>query len=260
MRKLIIVILALVYVGCSDNNVGNCTPNELLLCDSYLAELENKSRYIKVKGIKGNRIESKYLPTEQIHKFECNNQIIQLKFYHSLIVDQIENETIVENQLRKLHEVKFGIVQIDIYPQTSLLPRDPSKQRELIHTIEIEEFENSQVLLLDREPIHSIPVPLLEIGALNFEKSINRKVLTISTPNDSLEQIIEKLYSNIELLYKYLKNGDIIDFLSTDSENDVVRSYILVDSFGEDTDMTDWCGVGPKIKRFECIYIKNNDL
>jgi len=258
--KYILIILSLIFLGCSSNSVSNLEVKNLLICDPYISELKNQSRYIKINGIKGNRIESKYLITEQRHIFNVNDTILEINFYHRLIEDQILEEPKIKNQVKELRQVKFGLIEIILKSKKSNNTIDKAKLYKLIESIKIKEFENHNVVLTNREKIKNIPRDLLALGAIKFEKSKERKALTISIQQDSKEEIIQKLYSNIEILYKHLDDNDIIEFQSKDLKEEIVRTYILVNSFGKDLDTSAWCGMGSKIKRFECMYIKNHDL
>lgn len=257
--KQILVVAALVLVGCLSNATGKDEENNLLICDPYLAELENQSRYIKIDGIKGTRIESKYLTTEQRHIFDLNDLLLELNFHHKLIEDQRLNGLKVKNQNKEIRQVKFGEVEIILKPKKGSNTIDVSKQYELIKSINIKEFENQSVDLTNVEELKSIPDNLLEMGATRLERSNDRLILTLSVQLDSEKEILPMLYSNIETIYKHLKDNDLINFQSKDLKEGIVRSYVLVNSFGNDIDSNIWCGMGPKTNSFECIYIKNHN-
>ena len=258
MKYTIVIILGLI-ICCTNSELFRLKEQHLLICDPYIAELENKSRYIKLSGIIGNKIEAKYLATEQIHKYVIDDLILEINFYHRLISNQIPQDAITKDQLRKIKETKFGVIELILKSDESKSIQELSKYG-ILESIRIDEFENKRALTQDRTAIRNIPKKLVNIGANLFEQVEERKVLTLTMDKISNDAIIERLYTNNEVLYKYLNEGDIIEIQSTDIKKEIERSYILVDSFGDDLDNNSWCGMGPKNKRFECIYINNHDL
>ena len=260
--KSLVILFILSLLSCQQINSICCDSNDLIISDINLAQFENKSRFVCIKGIEGNKIESNYLYTEQIHKFlnENDNRVIEIKFFHNLIKEDLpitENDTI---HTRKVIELEFGVLEILISRSRKNENNNQITATDLLERIKINKVSNSNVCFKSTDHIYSVPKKLKDICATNFKGNGLKKILTIQIVDSSTRNMIDIMYSNRDEIYTYMDDGDIIQFQYGESTKNIIRSFILVDSKSSDLEDKGWCGMGPREQSFDCIYINNQDL
>jgi len=242
--------------SCRTERENCCNHSNIVINDVYLVEYENKSRYICIEGIPGESRVSKYLSISQIHEYEYAEHLIKIDFQHNIIdEDYIEIDT---NALRT-EIFEFGILQIGASTQKGK-KKVNEKIKKVIKNISINYYKNRDLCYGNEELVNPIPIGLINIGATKFTKTNNRKILTIKLSRNDNKTIIETLFSNKDMFYKYMKDKDLIRFESMGNSQNILRTYILTDSKGIVKYANEWCGVGPIEERFECIYVNNNEL
>lgn len=256
MKKLLIICFLLNLISCWTERENCCNHSNIVISDVYLVEYENKSRYICIEGIPGENKVSKYLSGSQIHEYEYAEHLIKINFQHNIIdEDYIEIDT---NALRT-EIFEFGILQIGASNQNGT-KKVNEKIKKAVENISINYFKNRDLCYGKEELVNPIPNELINIGATKLTKTNKRNILTLKLSRNDNMTIIETLFSNKDIFYKYMKDKDLIRFESMGNSQNILRTYILTDSKGIVKYPNEWCGMGPIEERFECIYVNNNEL
>ena len=255
MRNLFNIIFFINLISCQVENDLCCIKSNVIISDVYSVEYENKSRFICIKGIPGISKSSKYLVVSQIHEYEYMEHIITVDFQHNIVDDNM----IIDTNAIRTEKSKFGLLQINAFSKNGKY-ESTYEVKKAVENIKVNYFEGVDVCYGVEDSINIISNELTSIGATKFTKSNNRKTLTIKLPNNDSKTMIAILFENIDLIYKHLKDKDLIKFEASGTSYDILRSYVLTDSKGFKKYPDEWCGMGPIEKRFECIYVKNNDL
>ncbi len=255
--KFLVIVYITSLLSCQQINSICCDSNDLIISDFYLAEYDNKSRFVCIKGIEGDKIESKYLYTQQIHKFLNNNTIVEINFYHNLIREILP---IAEIPTRKVIELEFGVLEILIYSSIKNENINQIIAKDILGGIMIKQVSNTNVCYIDTDQIYSVPKKLGYICATSFKGNGLKKILTIQIEDSSTRNMFDIMYSNRNDIYTYMDDGDIIQFQYGKSTKNIIRSFILIDSKSSDLEYKGWCGMGPRERSFDCIYINNHDL
>lgn len=256
MKYLIIICIILNLNSCQTAKDNCCGENDIIISDIYSIEYDKKSRFISVDRLPGQHIQSKYIYAIQHHTYKYEGNIIEIVFYHDIIND---NDYLDTNAIRKI-DVDFGIIQIGIKNDESRKESITSDIIDAINNIRVSHYNNVDICYQNSKTENLIPRELENIGVINYERTTKRKIITVKLVNNSIHSMIDILYGNTELIYKYLDDKDLVRFEANGSSNIILRSFILTNSIGYGRDPNEWCGMGPKIKGFDCIYINNYDL
>lgn len=255
--KLATLIIIVFISSCKPDEKKCCNPDDLIISDIYHVQNNNQSRFICVNGIKGKVIESQYIYTHQLHKYKFENTTTEINYYHDLIeetMDTIQRSGFIESRIFPL---SFGQLVVSVYSEDITATDNTAYHKLILDSIKVREFSDS-IICFDCESVdRKIPYELIKIGVIKFIDYKFRKEIFIIGPNLDVRDQIDLQYSNIELLDKYLNDGDIITFLKNDRET-ILRSYIIVSSKIEELADLGWCGMGPIRFGFECIYVNNN--
>ena len=229
-----------------------CGENDIIISDVYSIEDDNKSRFISVDRIPGQHVQSKYIYTIQEHNFEYDKNILKITFYHDLIDD---NDLLDTGSIRTV-ELKFGTLQIGIENDELKGKKIDDGVIEAINNIRITHFDGVDICYKNSKTVNLIPNELKNIGVVNYEVAAKRKTITIKLEDNTVDSIIEILFGNIDLIYQYLDDKDLVKFEAKDHP-EILRTYILTNSKGYKEDPNELGGMGPKINGFDCIYVKN---
>lgn len=256
MKYLINIFAILILTGCEIVKKNCCGENDIIISDIYSIEFDNKSRFISVDKIPGQLVQSKYLSSTQHHTYKFDDNILEINFYHNIINDK----NYIDTSIARTIDLGFGILQIVINKGETKKKKLDSKIIDLVNNIRVTNFKNIDICYKNSKTVNLIPQELKKIGVVNYESATNRNIITIKLENNTIDTMIEKLYQNIEVIYNYLDDKDVVRFEAKGNNKVILRSYILTNSIGFKRDANEWCGMGPTIKGFECIYVNKYDL
>lgn len=218
----------------------------------YSVENLNLSRFICISGIDGEKINSKYVYTQQFHIYESEKFRTQIEYIHHLV----EEDWIIANRpnaINKSIDFSFGKLFIQVEHMDTISTGDTAALVRTINAIKIEEKSQQDICFSARTQKLKTPQSLVEIGAYDYYSNKNRKTLLIQVDDPIENNLIAILFQNRDTLKSHLKNGDLIRFTLKNEEHPALRTYLIIDSkFEEDQG---WCGMGPQNFSFETIYL-----
>lgn len=252
LRLFCICSLTAIFLGCSIDSEC-CEPKGLVIADVYSVDNLNLSRFICLSGIDGEKINSKYVYTQQFHIYESEKFRTQIEYTHNLTAEDLSNRNNKPNSLSKSIDFSFGKLFIQVELMDTLNMGDTAALIRTINAIKIEEKSQQDICFSARTQKLKTPQILVEIGAYDFYSNKNRKTLLIQVDDPLENNLIAILFQNRDTLKSHLKNGDLIRFTLKNEEHPALRTYLIIDSELEEDQ--GWCGMGPQNYSFETIYL-----
>lgn len=84
--------------------------------------------------------------------------------------------------------------------------------------------------------------------------------MELKDPNDETRTFMRLFWDNIDAIYKYLKDKDLIQFEANCTNLEILSPCFSTDSKGIKKYENKWSSKVPIEQRFKCIYVKNDKL